>query len=233
MPLSLSLALAADSLFQNQCTCNLDFKNKTHFLSFKHNIPAFDLLYIYICGKHVQVARARVGHAQVTDTRGRHGDMQGRRARVCASLSHSLCLGAWQLYNSDPRTRLRKAQGAELKLGDSCRNGTLRGLNIDPLKSQLLPSVLLHHFLTRVLSHPWLQQRRGNIYAPKLPEACLYPRNNGIKKKNQKKRTYLREDWRSEVSSLKNSLEQCVRKVKTVLRNTIVNVTAMNSSNSC
>lgn len=120
--------------------------------------------------------------------------MQGRRARVCASLSHSLCLGAWQLYNSDPRTRLRKAQGAELKLGDSCRNGTLRGLNIDPLKSQLLPSVLLHHFLTRVLSHPWLQQRRGNIYAPKLPEACLYPRNNGIKKKKKGEHTWGKTD---------------------------------------
>lgn len=84
----------------------------------------------------------------------------GQRERVPHSLSPSptVCLEAWQLYNSDPRTRLRKAQGAELKLGDSCRNWTLLGLNIDtPPESQLLPSVLLHHFLTLVLSHPALQ----------------------------------------------------------------------------
>lgn len=59
----------------------------------------------------------------------------GQRERAPHSLSlspsPSVCLEAWQLYNSDPRTRLRKAQGAELKLGDSCRNWTLLGLNID------------------------------------------------------------------------------------------------------
>lgn len=47
-------------------------------------------------------------------------------------LLHSLCLRVWQVYNYDPRTWLRKAQGAELKLGDSCRNWRPEGLNIDP-----------------------------------------------------------------------------------------------------
>lgn len=71
------------------------------------------------------------------------------------SLLHSLPLRVWQVYNYDPRARLRKAQVAELKLGDSCRNWRADSLNIDPLKSQLVPSLFVpQHFLTHVHSHP-------------------------------------------------------------------------------
>lgn len=79
-----------------------------------------------------------------------------------------LWLLVWQVYN--PRPRLRKAQGAELKLGDSCRNGKPVSLNIDPLKSQLVHSPTKTLF-THALSHCRLNHLSTG---PSLTECCLY-----------------------------------------------------------
>lgn len=79
-----------------------------------------------------------------------------------------LRLAVWQVYN--PRPRLRKAQGAELKLGDSCRNWKPVSLNLDPLKSQLVrlpPKTLFTH----ALSHCRLSHLSTG---PNLTERCLY-----------------------------------------------------------
>lgn len=79
-----------------------------------------------------------------------------------------LWLAVWQVYN--PRPRLGKAQGAELKLGDSCRNWKPVSLNLDPLKSQLVHSPPKTLF-TNALSHCRLCHLSTG---PNLTERCLY-----------------------------------------------------------
>lgn len=85
-------------------------------------------------------------------------------------------------YYCDPGAGLRKAQGAELKLGDSCRNWKPESLNIDALKSQPVPLPCLNTFL-----HMYIHTLRSvMLYAhlhsgPNLPAVCLYTCQTRIK----------------------------------------------------